>query len=93
MYIILRNFCFKVYIHIQGDDCALVEENDRLGIYSQTKTSVAYLFDNTVANSYRHVATTLPAEGDVISFIALRQPYEFSVAAWIDTSTCSIITH
>ena len=75
-----------MYIHIQNFNCTQVQAEDRLGIYAEGRNPIAYSVDTSNANTLIHQASAVPTEGQEIAFKPLRSPYEFSVAAWIDSS-------
>ena len=76
----------QVYIHLQANSaCVTVQSNDVLGIYAPVRNPIAYNFVNTGADVNRYAVNTVPSVGDVVTFDTLQAPYDFSVAAWIDT--------
>ena len=76
----------QVFIHLQdGSQCATVQSNDVLGIYAPVRNPIAYNIVNSGANVNRYATDSVPSVGVRFTFDTLQIPYDFSVAAWIDT--------
>ncbi len=72
--------------------CARIENGDRMGVYmEEAPGAVAYTFDDSHPTALGHSLddTNRPTEiGEVVRFDQLTFPYDFSVAAYIDTGLC-----
>ena len=85
-------FCyFQVYISSGLDTskkCVRVQSGDRLGVYFEAlPTAIAYVFDD---QSPTALGTTVPEPasiGNVTEFSSLAFPYDFSLAAYLVTSS------
>lgn len=71
------------------DRCIRVKEGDHLGIlFEEAPGSIAYVLDDESPTALGNRVTDPDQSynmGDVMSFDALRYPYDFSVAAYVDT--------
>lgn len=79
-----------MYIHSrQGYKCATVKAGDRLGLYTvESPGAVAYTFKSQQPSTkqYTHEGTSeYLADGATVQFDSLVYPYQFSVAAFVDT--------
>ena len=69
--------------------CIPVQTGDRLGVFVEVApSSVSYTFSPNNPVSLSHEGYT--AIGDTLQFDFLNFPYQFSVAAYIDTGWCII---
>jgi len=70
--------------------CVRVHSGDRMGVYfEEGPGAVAYTFNgiNPMALAHQRPNRTVPAEiGEIVEFDGLTFPYDFSMAAYIDTS-------
>ena len=83
-----HNDARQMYIHTRpGYKCAAVRKGDRLGLYSvDSPGSVGYNFKQEVSiRIHTHTGTPYIADGSTVAFERLVYPYQFSVAAFIDT--------
>ena len=71
------------------EKCIRVRQGDRVGVYlEEAPGSVSFIFDSTDPQSLSHTLTntSVPyATGDKVVFDPLTFPYDFSVAAYVDT--------
>lgn len=77
-----------IYLSAKFLDCVIVQENDRLGLFfEESPGAVAYTFDGKDPRVYG--ATQDPNNSSIVSetvhFDTLIFPYDFSVAAYVDT--------
>ncbi len=85
-------FYFQIYIEakLDFDSCIRVTKDDRLGIYfPMPMGSVPYAFDpkNPRSLLYEHPDPDVPVNiSQVVNFITLNFPYDFSMSAYIDSS-------
>ena len=84
----LVNEVEDIYLAAKLMDCTLVHQGDRLGLsFEDTPGAVAYKFDSTDPTAF---GTTFDpsvplATGTTIVFNSMMFPYDFSVAAYVDT--------
>jgi len=81
-----------IYLSAKFLDCVVVQENDRLGLFfEESPGAVAYTFDGDDPRVYG--ATQDPNNSSQVSetihFDSLIFPYDFSVAAYVDTELSS----
>ena len=77
-----------IYLVAKQMDCAVVRQGDRLGLsFEDAPGAVAYTFDASDPKAFgKIVDPTKPPELNVeIQFDTLQFPYDFSVAAYVDT--------
>ena len=77
-----------IYLAAKLMDCTLVHHDDRLGLlFEDIPGAVAYKFDSTEGNAFGKTfdPSTPLAIGKVIKFNSMMFPYDFSVAAYVDT--------
>ena len=78
-----------IYISQSPNDCTFVRPGDRIGLsFEATPGSVAYVFDPNAVNTDfgTSLDPTSPLElNTVVDFDPLMFPYDFSVAAFVDT--------
>ena len=84
----LVNEVEDIYLAAKLMDCTLVHQGDRLGLsFEDTPGAVAYKFDSTDPTAF---GTTFDPSvplvtGTTIVFNSMMFPYDFSVAAYVDT--------
>jgi hypothetical protein len=86
----VTNLREDVYIESKlTQPCLRVKQGDRLGVFTEEAPgSVAYKFDSSSPMALAHNAGAMSQAihlGDTVSFDTLSFPYDFSVAAYIDT--------
>jgi len=77
-----------IYITAKMLPCALVHSGDRLALsFTESPGAVAYVFDSSDPNAHGKTLdpASPPIEGDVVEFDPMIFPYDFSVAAYVDT--------